>query len=161
MRKFIEVLRAVTWLVVMVSIVFAFTTPAKAHEPVSVTFGGISYHMLSENTTTWFHSAAIMEYGNYMGGYLRNSYGQDSWVVGYRVWENHQRKFSGKLYFGAVKGYDTCYAPFSEKERKSGKEKVAACFLPVYTMTFKTDTVIKPQLSIWGDAIVLTGNYTF
>lgn len=167
MESFKEIVKGMVQgfvLVAMALIVIAgFVSCEKtaAAEPLSVNFGGVSYHMVSEDTTEWFHRAVVFQRGDYIGGYLRNSYGQDSFVAAYKVWDQHGKNLHTSLALGAVRGYDKCYGKFSEEERAAGKSKVKACFLPLLTVTIKTDTAIQPQINLWGDALVLTGKYTF
>ena len=156
-----QLIKGVFGALIAILIVVALSSRAQAEEPLVVNLGGVSYHMMSKDTTTWFHRAVVFQKGDYIGGYLRNSYGQDSWVAAYRVWDQHSKNLHTEFSLGAVRGYDSCYGTFSDEEKASGKSKVAACFLPLLTVTIKTDTVIQPQVSLWGDAVVLTGKYTF
>ena len=117
--------------------------------------------MMSEDTTTWFHNAVILQKGKFQGGYVKNSYGQDSFVAAYQVWKEVKPTVTSELSLGIVKGYDKCYGRHTDEEREAGKSKVWGCFLPLFTMTIETGTEIKPQISLWGDALVLTGKYTF
>lgn len=162
LRQFIKVLSAVIAPAALVAIVVS-CNPELAHseEPLTVNLGGVSHHTVSEDTNTWFHRAAVFQRGNWIGGYLRNSYGEDSFVAGYRVYHERKGAVTTEVLLSAVRGYDKCYGKFTQKERSLGKKKVNACFLPLITATIHTGTVIEPQISLWGDALVLTGKYSF
>ena len=125
----------------------------------SLVFGGVSHHFISKDTTNNFHRAFIINHNNYLVGYVRNSYDQDSFVAAYRIYNENRENYTTDVYFGAVKGYDKCYGKFSEKE--NGDSKVLACGLLVINVTIKTNTYIKPMFSLWGDALVFTGKIDF
>lgn len=146
---------------VFLVILLTTCTTSRAEEPYSITFGGVSHHLVSEDTTTWFHNAVILQKGDLLAGYTKNSYGQDSFVAAYKVWEERKPSTLTELSLGVVRGYDKCYGRYSDEQRSEGKSKVWGCFLPLVTITYLIDSPVQPQLSLWGDALVLTGKYTF
>lgn len=137
------------------AILFVFSLHVQA-EPTNLWFGGVSYHTVSKDTDTWFHRAIILQKGDYIGGYLKNSYGQDSFVLGYEVFEKTIGKSHLEIHMTAIRGYDKCFG-----ENKKSNHKVLACALPIFTFSMNTDTTIKPQVTLWGDAVVFTGKYPF
>ena len=147
--------------IILLAVLLMLSKYLCAEEPVEVIFGGLSYHTYSKDTTTWFHRALFVQKGDYLGGYARNSYGNDSFFAGYRLWNLTNSYITTEVTIGAVRGYDKCYGSFSDVERESGKNKVEACPLLLISVTAETGTDIKPQVSLWGDALVLTAKYTF
>lgn len=139
-----------------VLIMFTFTNSTKAEN--SLVFGGVSHHFISDDTNNSFHRALVLNYEDYLIGYLRNSYNQDSFVAAYRVYKDVKKDHTTEIYLGAVRGYDKCYGKF---ERESSDKKIIACPLITINVTIETDTKVKPMLSLWGDALVLTGKYNF
>lgn len=145
---------------VVIFIALLFTVTAEASEKDGkILFGGVSHHFISEETTNNFHRAFIVGYKDYLVGYVRNSYDQDSFVGAYKIYEEIKQDYDFDVYLGAVKGYDKCYGAFENDEQ--GKDKVLACPLVVVNVTIKTDTYVRPIISLWGDAIVLTGRIDF
>jgi hypothetical protein len=149
------IVRLIVICLVMLGVLFMLA-PVKADS--SIQFGGISHHFISDDTTNNFHRAIIVNHEDYLVGYLRNSYGQDSFVAAYNIYGETKKNYSTDVYLGAVRGYDKCYGAFEEGENKS---KVIACPLLVINVTINTETMVKPVLSIWGDALVLTGKIDF
>ena len=146
------------FLLVVVFILSLYAIVSSAKAETSIQFGGISHHFISDDTTNNFHRAVIISHEDYLAGYLRNSYDQDSFVVAYNIYKETKKNYSTDVYLGAVRGYDKCYGAFEEGENKN---KVTACPLLVINVTINTDTVVKPVLSLWGDALVLTGKIDF
>lgn len=125
----------------------------------SLYLGGVSHHFISDDTTESFHRAVLYEKGDFLGGYVYNSYGEDSFVGAYNIYNEVNKGHSVDVFLGAVRGYDKCYGKFEKGEKE--KSKVLACPILVINATIHTDTYIKPVLSLWGDALVLTGRIDF
>lgn len=125
----------------------------------SVQFGGFSYHIVSEDTNTNFHRALIYEADGLTFGYLKNSHGNDSFMGAYRIWDERDKGTTTEIYLGAVRGYEKCYGDFNKGDTK--KDKVIACPLLLINVTIETGTKVKPVISLWGDALVLSGRYNF
>ena len=157
MYKFIDQVVTVLALIIIFILAIGYLSePVKAD--TSIQFGGISTHLISKDTNTWFHNAIIIGKGKYAMGYLKNSYGNDSFMVTIKTYEKNFNKVLVDVYVGAVRGYDRCYGKFDDDYNNS---KVFACPLVVINATLKTNTVIEPVISLWGDAVVLTGRYKF
>jgi hypothetical protein len=125
----------------------------------SLVFGGISHHFISEKPTNNFHRVFLIDHNDFLFGYVRNSYDQDSFVVTYNIFKENSQNYEFDVYLGAVRGYDRCYGTFQENE--NNKSKVIACGLVVFNVTIKTETYVKPMFSLWGDALVFTGKIDF
>ena len=125
----------------------------------SVILGGVSYHFVSEDTTNSFHRAVIYNKGDYSVGYLRNSHDNDSFMGAYRVWGEVGKGITTDIYAGVVRGYERCYGDFKRGDTK--REKVIACPLVLINATINTGTKVEPVISLWGDAIVLSGKVNF
>ena len=157
MYKFIDQVVTVLALIIIFILTIGYLSePVKAD--TSIQFGGISAHLISKDTNTWFHNAFIINHNEYSIGYLKNSYGEDSFMATYRVYKHTAKDLVTEVTIGAVKGYDKCYGAFKDNTKK---DKVFACPLVVINVTLKTNTVIEPVISLWGDAVVLTGRYKF
>lgn len=124
----------------------------------SIIFGGLSTHLVNKETNTWFHRTLLYQKDALTIGYLKNSYGQDSWLVAGEIYSYNIDTIEAKLHLGIVRGYDRCYGKF--EEGRVGK-KAIACGLPILSITLLTESKIQPQLSLWGDAVVWTGKYNF
>lgn len=125
----------------------------------SLVFGGVSHHFITKDSTNNFHRVFLIKHNDFLFGYVRNSYDQDSFVGAYNIFEAITKNVNFDIYFGAVRGYDKCYGTFQESEKN--KSKVLACGLFIFNATIKTDTYVKPMVSLWGDALVFTGKIDF
>lgn len=125
----------------------------------SLIFGGLSHHFITKDHTNYFHRAFLIDHNDFLFGYVRNSYDQDSFVAAYKIFKESPKDYDFDVYIGAVRGYDKCYGVFEEDEKN--KRKTFACGLLVFNATIKTNSYIKPVISLWGDALVLTGKIDF
>lgn len=149
-----------SWLLFITLCILTYTLVIySATAETSVNLGGVSTHLISRDTTTSFHRAVVVNHNDYLAGYLKNSYGNDSFVAGYRVFDHYADSLQTDIHLGVVRGYDKCYGKFSDKE--GGKSKIIACPLVIISTTIDTGTRIKPTISLWGDALVLTAKYNF
>lgn len=140
---------------IILTLLLTLSLPSNAG---SISFGGLSHHFFSKIINN-FHRAVIYERSNYVVGYIKNSHDKDSYILSYKVWDYYLEGVTLEGYFGVIRGYYRCYRGRHSYDTNS--KKVFACPLGVLSATIETETAVKPQISLWGDAIVLTGKITF
>lgn len=139
--------------------IFLAGTLAEAEERPTLILGGVSHHFFTEDYTNSSHNVLAIEYRNVIAGYMKNSYDNDSFVLAYSG-----KLYSGELvniglYLGAVRGYDKCFGKFTPEEE--GDDKAEACPFIAPQININTGYNLKPQLTLFGDALVLSARYEF
>ena len=155
-KPVLRLMRAAAITVLLGMILISITKEVKAD---SVLLGGVSHHLYSDDVDNNWHRAVIYQRGDFAFGYLKNSHSNDSFMATYKVWEDIDKDITTDINLGAVRGYERCYGDFKPDDTK--RNKVIACPLVLINVTIRTDTMIKPVLSLWGDAVVLTGKVDF
>lgn len=137
----------------------AAVTTCKADEKPSVILGGVSHHFLTEDHTNSNHNVVAVEYKSVIAGYMKNSYDNDSFFAAWSHIFDRTKYFDMGIYIGAVRGYDECFDKFSEGEEH--KDKVIACPIIAPYMIINVDYPVKPQLTLFGDALTASARYDF
>lgn len=129
-----------TFLLLMVSA--SLTT----HAETSFKLGGLSTH-LSEGDYNAFHRLIIISHNDYFGGYFRNSFDDDSFVLGH-TWGFEDSVFRFNLHAGVVYGYRKSSHCYKAQDEKLDEPKVACLFAAPEVMAHLVP--LKPSLTIFG-----------
>ena len=151
-----------TWLflgIILLALYAAYIP--KVNAETSITFGGVSHHFITEDYENSMHNTLAITYNKVMVGYFKNSYDNDSFIAGYAFNVKDEKYFTMDLIVAAVRGYDKCYGKFTDEENRQGKSKIEVCPMLAPTFIFKVDYPVKPQLTLFGDALTLSANYKF
>lgn len=125
------------------------------HAETSFKLGGLSTH-LSEGDYNTFHRLAIISHNDYFGGYFRNSFDDDSFVLGHS-WGFEDSVFRFNLHAGVVYGYRKSSHCYKAQDEKTYEPKVACLFIAPEIMAHKVP--LKPSILIFGPgALVLSIN---
>lgn len=123
-------------------------------------FGGVSTHTTTHQSVNSFHRTAIISHNNFFAGYFKNSFYDDSYIVGYSFIETHQSYNIG-WHVGAVYGYRKSTKCYKVEDLEAGNDPKIFCPMVAPEITF-TELPLKPSVAYFGfDAIVLSLNYTF
>ncbi len=112
-----------------------------AHAETYLKIGGFSHH-LSEKKYNSFHRVFIVRSKTYFAGYFKNSFYDDSFVIGKRWHLKKDSLFDFGLSAGFVYGYRDCY---KRPENPDDKKRVCVMFSPDATL-YKQQ--VKPSFSI-------------
>ncbi len=119
----------------------------------SVRLGGLSHHLDSDKDYNWFHRVAIVETSsNWVGGYFRNSYHDDTFLLG-KKFVKQDKGVELSLLVGASYGYREdggCY----KYQGMNNYSKRIVC--PVVAPEIRLDLPASPAIAIYGNAVVLT-----
>lgn len=122
-------------------LLFSFNASAD----IAIRGGGISYHIASNEHTNSLHRTFQVYTDSVMIGYARNSYNSDIFYAAYfDKWETEE--FTARLHYGVVHGYGGCY------DRNPD-------LCPIIVPEIEINTMFKPSLSLFGDALIL--NFEF
>lgn len=79
--------------------------------------GAWSKHLFTDQEYNEVHNFAAIEHKGVMGGYFKNSYNEDSYVVGFRLtkaWGD----FEGGVMFAATYGYRDCVQGYADASKR-------------------------------------------
>ena len=110
----------------------------------SLTLGGLSTHLASDNTTNNFHRVVKYERNKWSATYARNSFDQDIWMISKRVKSHSSNNLSFNI--GLVYGYSQCYGPPIKNKR---------VFCPMIAPEYQWGGPVTPSIMLFGDAVVL------
>lgn len=127
------------------ALVLAMAACQHAHAETALMAGGWSHH-LSSGEYTETHKAVMVEHGNYLAGTFTNSYGRETWALGYggAIQRGHWR-LSGHV--GLMRGYERCYGA----GQPGDNTKVCPMAYPALTYTRHR---VQPQVGLLGEAVV-------
>ncbi|WP_020408909.1 hypothetical protein [Hahella ganghwensis] len=136
-----------TFLIAMV--LAAFSTSSIA-ETFTVHGGGWSHHIdSSDYDYNSNHRLIAGEYRDWIGGYFRNSFDEDSFFIGHRF-NKQLGDIRLSIMPGATYGYRHCTKP---KDLDGNDRRVCPVVVPSATYT---KYQVKPTVSLMGTAVVLT-----
>ena len=119
----------------------------------SVRLGGLSTH-LSGGDYNSNHRVFIVEHNKFFGGYFRNSYYDDSYMVGRTYLLKTENSTEINLHLGMSYGYRESSKCYKYQHDIPNDRKV---FCPVVSPEIKFVKVpLKPAISLMGTAVVLT-----
>ena len=125
------------------------------HAETSFKLGGLSTH-LSGGDYNAFHRLIIISHNDYFGGYFRNSFDDDSFVLGH-TWGFEDSVFRFNLHGGVVYGYRKSSHCYKAQEEKLDEPKVTCLFVAPEVMAHLVP--LKPSITIFGPgALVLSIN---
>ena len=131
---------------ILLTLLLAATTPA--HAELAIHLGGYSYHVATGHKVDYndWHQLAAVEYGPYMAGHFKNSYGRDTTIAAYG-WSKQWGDFRGSVHVGAMHGYRSCY----------GDEGETARICPVaFPALYWTKYRVQPGVIVFGEAVAAT-----
>jgi len=114
----------------------------------AIHLGGYSYHVATGHKVDYndWHQLAAVEYGPYMAGHFKNSYGRDTTIAAYG-WSKQWGDFRGSIHVGAMHGYRSCY----------GDEGETARICPVaFPALYWTKYRVQPGVIVFGEAVAAT-----
>lgn len=158
MNKLTNTLLAVLVVILTIALV---AYPSKSRAEAYTILGGLSHHFITEDYDNSNHNVVAFSYEKILAGYFKNSYNNDSFILGYEFEIDNEQYFDVILYVAAVRGYDKCYGKFTQEERQAGKSKVEVCGMIAPAFVFKVPYEVKPQLTLFGDAATLSARYDF
>lgn len=130
-------------LILAVLLLFSFTAQADT----SVLVGGFSTH-LSDRDYNSFHRLLVVEKDTYFGGYFRNSYYQDTFIVGKNFRVNNE--------VGILSGLTYGYREDSNCYKYQGMDNYSDRIVcPYVGLEFGLELPYRPTFLIFGNAIVL------
>lgn len=102
-------------------------------------------HKLDLNET---HNLVAVEYKRIIAGYFKNSFSDDTAVVGVNVLEKKWGDFTGKLFVGATYGYRECFGhnPYENK-------RVCPAVVPM--VTYDKYEIVQPYVGLFGNAVAV------
>ena len=122
----------------------------------SLKLGGFSQH-LGDGDYNSFHRVAIASHNNYFAGYFRNSFYDDSFVVGKTYQIKRDSLFSFTVNVGAVYGYRRSSGCYKKQDERDNDPKILCPMIAPEVTAYKLP--LKPSLALFGlDAVVLTFN---
>lgn len=122
-------------------------------------FGGLSFHTTSTPDNE-FHRTMVLSHNNYFVGYVRNSFDDDSFVLGYSILD-HQNSFDVAYHFGAIYGYRESTKCYKTEDKSAVNDDKRICPMIVPELILKS-LPLKPSISYFGfDAVVFNLNYSF
>lgn len=112
----------------------------------AIKFGGLSYHLVTENHTNSFHRTLILEHYGYSAGYARSSYDQDIFMAGL-YYEKPYKYVTARIHLSAIYGYSQCYGEPNGSPRR---------LCPMIAPEIYLNAPYKPSVTLFGDALVFT-----
>ena len=136
-------------------VLLALFMSLKLYADTSFKLGGLSTH-LSDGNYNAFHRLVIISHNDYFGGYFRNSFDDDSFVLG-RTWHFEDSVFRFNLHGGVVYGYRKSSHCYKAQEETLNEPKVACLFIAPEVVAHQVP--LKPSIAIFGPgALVLSIN---
>ncbi len=135
------------WLLMafVIAVAVAYAQNAKAETYLYA--GAWSDHPFSDEDYNESHRLAAIEYSSVVAGYFRNSYGEDSFITGYRF-KRSVGHWEGSLLVGATWGYRHCFKGYADRDKR---------FCPVAVpMVAYTKYRLQPGVMILGNAVAVT-----
>lgn len=122
---------------------FFHAMPVKADY---VYLGGWTKHFDGVPATNESHNMAIYERGRWIGGYYRNSYGDDTGIIGYKFHREIGENWEASIAVGASYGYRACM----ERESSKAPKRLCPAFMPEIVYTRYR---IQPSFVFLGDGV--------
>lgn len=107
------------------------------------------------------HNLLAVQYGKYFIGYFKNSYHDDSALVGYNVYHRSYEYFDVDLYVGASYGYRDCFTKFETTYSEYLEKSKKVCPLAVPMITLTANDLVQPYVALFGAAIATGISWKF
>lgn len=120
---------------------------ANSRADTAVHLGGYSHHVAtgSEYDYNSNHQLTAIEYGSFMAGRFKNSYGRETQIIAYG-WSEQWGDWRGSVHVGLTRGYRSCYGDRGDKAR----------ICPVaFPALYYTKYRMQPGVLLFGEAIAL------
>lgn len=136
-------------IVVLCCLLFVTCTTSKATE---LRLGGWSKHLNNKESYNENHHAFLLEHENVLLGYFKNSHNSDTVALGfYKHWQvdtNTQFGITG----GITYGYRDCKSFNKYSQARDQSKNICPMLYP----EIRWDFPLRPGLSLFGNALVLT-----
>lgn len=120
----------------------------------SVFLGAVTDHPFSDEEFNENNRLAAIEYGGIFAGYFNNSYGEDTFALGYRAKKQITKNIEISAVMGVTYGYRNCTSGWSDTNGK----KLCPAFAPMISYTKYR---IQPTIAVIGEAVSLTAKIDF
>ena len=110
------------------------------------------------------HNLLAVQYKNFMFGYFKNSFYEDSALLGYKIYhkEFFHSQFRFDLYTGVSYGYRDCFSKYSETLMKDYSEQSQkVCPLAVPMVTYTGSDLVQPYVALFGSALTVGLSWAF
>lgn len=142
----------ITYIAMMIFIVWA----NQATADTSVFAGGLGYHIPNKVKYNNWHRLMAIEHDNFVGAFFKNSYRQDTLLIGVNWKIKETRKWNVGLITGAMRGYRQCPV-FGF--RNNGEKMICPATIPY--ASYKTDRMVEPMIIVAGNSLSLSVRIVF